>query len=112
MEYSLTFGRRHPQGLRLCVLILILMEYSLTMAKKIKKNYSWCLNPYSNGILPDNILKAAILPTICLNPYSNGILPDAFSAAFTSGALVVLILILMEYSLTSLLRCSRRCILS
>ena len=34
------------------VLILILMEYSLTFGLQCWKNVG-CLNPYSNGILPD-----------------------------------------------------------
>ena len=36
------------------VLILILMDYSLSFNKRGKKIPSKCLNPYSNGLLSEN----------------------------------------------------------
>ena len=76
MEYSLTVcavEKKAPEN----VLILILMEYSLTRKGQQMRGMYPCLNPYSNGILPDipkKMLRA--LKFVCLNPYSNGILPD------------------------------------
>ena len=81
------------------VLILILMEYSLTNTYSDTIVVNECLNPYSNGILPD---RRWLVPTKFgpgLNPYSNGILPDRCAGREQQSALV-LILILMEYSLT------------
>ena len=37
----------------------------------------------------------------CLNPYSNGILPDTNLSDLPAEGYIVLILILMEYSLTA-----------
>ena len=76
MEYSLTDYCQRPfaDG---SVLILILMEYSLTCFKWSRTKRHGSLNPYSNGILTD-----------CYD--SNSHFYD----------LTVLILILMEYSLT------------
>ncbi len=100
MEYSLTWIIRQVQRSHLLVLILILMEYSLTSKVNMPKLERICLNPYSNGILPDTAYydgrllqfvlililmeysltssTAIIVPTAkrSLNPYSNGILPD------------------------------------
>ena len=57
MEYSLTAVNNHRYHKNL-VLILILMEYSLTEYQYLCKENSERLNPYSNGILSDrkNIL--------------------------------------------------------
>ena len=52
MEYSLTFPLKYKETGEI-VLILILMEYSLTKTYLLTFNLSKCLNPYSNGILPD-----------------------------------------------------------
>ena len=60
----------------IAVLILILMEYSLTVGYQYCKNNTDCLNPYSNGILTDMKTRVELFGTS------------------------VLILILMEYSLT------------
>ena len=61
------------------VLILILMEYSLTLRyRAFRVQLDGSLNPYSNGILPDSCRYLAQLAyNKCLNPYSNGILPDS-----------------------------------
>ena len=58
----------------------------------------FCLNPYSNGTLPDHEQRPHQNRGNCLNPYSNGTLPDvrAFVEMYPDG---VLILILMEHSL-------------
>ena len=53
------------------------MEYSLTVLFSIALGLVICLNPYSNGILPDFQKRDGSLHSfVCLNPYSNGILPD------------------------------------
>ena len=128
MECSLTY-ENSEKSQRNGVLILILMEYSQTIAKgHIWRTYG-SLNPYSNGILTDrqsrNTKKTVY---ICLNPYSNGILTDMFSLSLvnilqprlnpysngiltdkyfelTIGGTLVLILILMEYSQTNVMKC-------
>ena len=52
------------------------MEYSLTNTANGKLPCTASLNPYSNGILPDEVYFLKNFSGICLNPYSNGILPD------------------------------------
>ena len=53
MEYSLTYDTGHYFR-SVNVLILILMEYSLTpLDWQTGNRMSFCLNPYSNGILTD-----------------------------------------------------------
>ena len=101
MEYSQTFHVR-------CilqwfnVLILILMEYSQTGFKDWCNKANPCLNPYSNGILTDKWWRASTRCSIwCLNPYSNVILTDEKKLWDRISWLCVLILILMEYSQTS-----------
>ena len=59
------------------------------------------LNPYSNGILPDKTKLIVKIMENCLNPYSNGILPDTNLSDLPAEGYIVLILILMEYSLTA-----------
>ena len=53
MEYSLTRTAERVPSI-FAVLILILMEYSLTIRRKVLDFQVPCLNPYSNGILTDN----------------------------------------------------------
>ena len=80
MECSLTY-ENSEKSQRNGVLILILMEYSQTVAKgHIWRTYG-SLNPYSNGILTDKYFELTI------------------------GGTLVLILILMEYSLTNVMKC-------
>ena len=57
MEYSLT-KEFQASLLAAKVLILILMEYSLTAVQKALKKINRRLNPYSNGILTDPNYKA------------------------------------------------------
>ena len=52
MEYSLTYRKSTAMPIYR-VLILILMEYSLTYCSLLKTDNQKRLNPYSNGILPD-----------------------------------------------------------
>ena len=68
MEYSLTVNQI-MSNLSFFVLILILMEYSLTASMKRKSKSSTDLNPYSNGILSDN-LKESILDFSCFSSLS------------------------------------------
>ena len=82
------------------VLILILMEYSLT---KSLTNLPRCrkrLNPYSNGILSDfskaGLYCLAAVLILILMEYSLTVHP----ACVREAGNLVLILILMEYSLT------------
>ena len=77
MEYSLTLERCLRWWSLLMVLILILMEYSLTRENAVLQSTGKSLNPYSNGILTD------IFYNFKTYHYEH-----------------VLILILMEYSLT------------
>ena len=58
-----------------------------------------CLNPYSNGILSEPILRPSCRERYCLNPYSNGILSENNAVPWWNFCRTVLILILMEYSL-------------
>ena len=58
------------------VLILILMEYSLTDLLLSNIRNIVCLNPYSNGILSDRMTTTKKAIGVRLNPYSNGILSD------------------------------------
>ena len=64
MEHSLT--RRSHKGLYRVssVLILILMEHSLTSFFMQLLLWHFCLNPYSNGTLSDHldVLKGAVPP--------------------------------------------------
>ena len=60
MEYSLTLSQFPKVTWSYSVLILILMEYSLTYRSLWPRFGSASLNPYSNGILSDN-LKESIL---------------------------------------------------
>ena len=53
MEYSLTFRKGMVLYTASSVLILILMEYSLTKMEEKELVSLIGLNPYSNGILPD-----------------------------------------------------------
>ena len=79
------------------------MEYPLTEYGIRCCNCSkLCLNPYSNGIPSDNSEAYARINNKCLNPYSNGIPSDndMGDPEYKDGS--VLILILMEYPLTSL----------
>ncbi len=76
------------------------MEYSLTLLRRRRYTRLLRLNPYSNGILPDDRVLYTHYIGACLNPYSNGILPDYIYDEETNGCVFVLILILMEYSLT------------
>ena len=76
MEYSLTQVACWWEK-RKYVLILILMEYSLT-----------------------KYINAFVNLETRLNPYSNGILSDLLEGKITREMWDVLILILMEYSLT------------
>ena len=87
------------QNLMKFVLILILMEYSLTHEKSLIKRAEIGLNPYSNGILSDAQVINVKGRKIRLNPYSNGILSDENKHQY-HRKISVLILILMEYSLT------------
>ena len=57
------------------------------------------LNPCCNGILPDSLFGIAENDIFRLNPCCNGILPDLFEIMM-SNYLNVLILVVMEYSLT------------
>ena len=59
MEYSLTDYCQRPfaDG---SVLILILMEYSLTCFKWSRTKRHGSLNPYSNGILTDNLSESEL----------------------------------------------------
>ena len=52
------------------------MEYSQTFYKVWIFCLTFCLNPYSNGILTDNAGSVDLRSYVCLNPYSNGILTD------------------------------------
>ena len=52
MEYSLTDKIKIVKLTRE-VLMLVLMEYSLTKIVEVVKNSQWCLNPCSNGMLSD-----------------------------------------------------------
>ena len=54
MEHSLTTDSSHTAMLDV-VLILILMEYSLTNYLTFVAKWNLRLNPYSNGILSDCI---------------------------------------------------------
>ena len=47
------------------------------MTKETKKN--WRLNPYSNGLLSEQISRVKITPSLCLNPYSNGLLSESLT---------------------------------
>ena len=55
------------------------MEYSLTLLAPKGAAGILCLNPYSNGILPDFTSCENGVDGTRLNPYSNGILPDNLS---------------------------------
>ena len=99
MEYSLTYS--------LCVRIkqpASLNPYSNGILPDVNILSVWkkitCLNPYSNGILPDNDKNSSRRTRTRLNPYSNGILPDIRESEHFAFKSDVLILILMEYSLT------------
>ncbi len=65
-----------PNGRMTKVLILILMECSLTSCCNSQILGTDRLNPYSNGMLSDAIFGRDIVDFICLNPYSNGMLSD------------------------------------
>ena len=86
MEYSLTKQGKLTKEEQGDVLILILMEYSLTTNHGCYSADYGGLNPYSNGILTD----------LSKNHYK------------MNTVFVVLILILMEYSLTYCGRKSKR----
>ena len=58
------------------VLILVLMEYSLTLILGGTLLKSMCLNPCSNGILSDLMKDNMYVKEVSLNPCSNGILSD------------------------------------
>ena len=77
MEYPLTeevYAKSEPGQY---VLILILMEYPLTISRSHEYGQEVCLNPYSNGIPSDYLfLGYASILLRCLNPYSNGIPSD------------------------------------
>ena len=96
MEYSQTTISRTTTTNR-SVLILILMEYSLTTPFGVQNMILSCLNPYSNGILTDISAVSAIWRYKRLNPYSNGILTDKNVYNIIEKSREVLILILMEY---------------
>ena len=58
------------------------------------------LNPYSNGLLSEKALQAKELTIVNrLNPYSNGLLSESINFGGSRFVVVVLILILMDYSL-------------
>ena len=76
------------------------MEYSLTRKSTLTGSGLGCLNPYSNGILTDFAFTLAHFGNKSLNPYSNGILTDILDELCLGADYYVLILILMEYSLT------------
>ena len=77
------------------------MECSLTKKLNNMKKYIYIsLNPYSNGMLSDTNAQAQEADTVRLNPYSNGMLSDAKEIGENEGYQSVLILILMECSLT------------
>ena len=76
MENSLTLEGKKV-AIMGTVLILILMEYSLTFLKRRLLKTSSCLNPYFNGILSDHRGVLTTLGKVGLNPYSNGILSDS-----------------------------------
>ena len=78
MEHSLT-KKMVMRATQQPVLILILMEHSLTL--------------YRTGVS---------CPIQCLNPYSNGTLSDLNAMPKFSEVIQVLILILMEHSLTTI----------
>ena len=72
------------------------------LMKQVSLIWPRCLNPYSNGILSD-VTYSMLFGFVCrLNPYSNGILSD-YMVDKKIYETRVLILILMEYSLTVLL---------
>ena len=52
------------------------MEYSQTFGLLLQTATALRLNPYSNGILTDTIVKEQEYVCKSLNPYSNGILTD------------------------------------
>ena len=60
MEYSLTTAISALMHCWISVLILILMEYSLTMRLCLVEIYLSRLNPYSNGILTDNLSESEL----------------------------------------------------
>ena len=53
MEHSLTYSGVDMDA-REYVLILVLMEHSLTEVKPVCRSSLRCLNPYSNGTLSDS----------------------------------------------------------
>ena len=92
-------------GLPLCVFVysfwfLILMEHSLTSLMRVFSPSIISLNPYSNGILSDMRSLTRVTHHQCLNPYSNGTLSDSYNQKQDCCLERVLILIIMEYSLT------------
>ena len=82
------------------VLILVLMECSLTSSMdEALAAMKACLNPCSNGMLPDSTEQSGTARPVSLNPCSNGMLPDKNEWCHVTKAFV-LILVLMECSLT------------
>ncbi len=67
MEYSLTLLRRGFAQRAIMVLILILMEYSLTTPPKPEDKVLSGLNPYSNGILSDRNKNTALSTVILMS---------------------------------------------
>ena len=60
MDYSLRRSRYHHRELR-SVLILILMDYSLSSVNVATCEQSLGLNPYSNGLLSESLDKTSRL---------------------------------------------------
>ena len=58
------------------------------MTKETKKN--WRLNPYSNGLLFEQISRVKITPSLCLNPYSNGLLSEMWKLVLMIHTMVSL----------------------
>ena len=103
MEYSLTYevnlGGETYMGLNPCS-NGILSDISYTDGEYLQES----LNPCSNGILSDLSSFFSYYGGFCLNPCSNGILSDGEERRRGCKAWFVLILVLMECSLTKHLR--------
>ena len=76
MEHSLTATPRHIIMDEKTVLILILMEHSLTLFHLNFLLQRFRLNPYFNGTLSDTYGSKTGAVAVSLNPYFNGTLSD------------------------------------